>query len=295
VPHVDQVIFKTFTDNDAMVAALQSNAIDLAAPVPAKDMERLKMDRNIVLGQPGSIVYELRINGARAPVNSKALRQALHWAIDRQGIVDRVLYRASSPTAIPFDTFSPAYDPKYKDRYSYDLNKAKEMLTAAGLKPTDTIGVLQPANVPENLEMAQVFQADMAKIGFKVNIETLDQAQYLPRVLAGDYMCLFSTSVNLAKYPTRIALNTVWRTAENPIWKNDVPKSYVAAIEEANSTLDPAKQKVAFGKLVDALLDESWVISIAWRQTLFGLQKHVKGFEFTVDDMMMLENAWLDK
>jgi hypothetical protein len=37
------------------------------------------------------------------------------------------------------------------------------------------------------------------------------------------------------------------------------------------------------------------VISIAWRQTLFGLQNYVKGFDYTVDDMMILENVWLDK
>ena len=53
--------------------------------------------------------------------------------------------------------------------------------------------------------------------------------------------------------------------------------------------------KAAFAKLNAAILDEAWVISIAYRQSVFGLAKHVDGFAFTVDDMPVLENVSLEK
>ena len=37
------------------------------------------------------------------------------------------------------------------------------------------------------------------------------------------------------------------------------------------------------------------MISIAYRQSVFGLAKHVDGFAFTVDDMAVLENVSLEK
>lgn len=82
---------------------------------------------------------------------------------------------------------------------------------------------------------------------------------------------------------------------QQPRGGNNVPKAYVDAIAEASSTVDPAKQKAAFAKLNAAILDEAWVISIAYRQSVFGLAKHVDGFAFTVDDMPVLENVSLEK
>ncbi len=60
-------------------------------------------------------------------------------------------------------------------------------------------------------------------------------------------------------------------------------------------TVDPARQKAAFAKLNAAILDEAWVISIAYRQSVFGLAKHVQDFAFTVDDMAVLEQVSLEK
>jgi ABC-type transport system substrate-binding protein len=74
-----------------------------------------------------------------------------------------------------------------------------------------------------------------------------------------------------------------------------VPKAYLDALNEANGTIDPAKQKAAFAKFNAAILDEAWVISIAYRQSVFGLGKHVDGFGYTVDDMAVLENVSLEK
>ena len=52
---------------------------------------------------------------------------------------------------------------------------------------------------------------------------------------------------------------------------------------------------MAFAKLNAAILDESWVVSIAYRQSVFALARHVQDYAFTVDDMAVLENVSLEK
>ena len=79
------------------------------------------------------------------------------------------------------------------------------------------------------------------------------------------------------------------------MWGDAIPKAYVDVINEANTTVDPTKQKAVFQKLNTILLDESWVVSIAYRQSVFGLAKYVKDFAFTVDDMVVLENVSKEK
>ena len=100
VPWADRVVFKVFSDSDAMVAALQSGICDLIIAVPPKDTARLAKEFTMVRGTPGALTYEVRVNGAKPPFDKKEARQALHYAIDRQGIVNNVLFGVSEPTVL---------------------------------------------------------------------------------------------------------------------------------------------------------------------------------------------------
>jgi peptide/nickel transport system substrate-binding protein len=293
-PWVDRVVFKVFSDSDAMVAALQSGICDVVISLPPKDVARLSREFNLVRGHPGALTYELRVNGTKPPFDKKEARQALQYAIDRKGVVDQVLFGVSQPTVLPFSRASTAYDPSTLTKYPFDLNRAKELFAKAGVTAGKAECLALP-QFPELPAIAQLLKADLVKIGFTMDLVILDSTQYYKRVLGGDFVLATSFSGNTQKYPTRVSLNSIYRTANNPVWKDEVPKAYVDAIAEASGTVDPAKQKAAFAKLDAAILDESWVVSIAYRQSVFGLAKHVDGFAYTVDDMAVLENVSVEK
>jgi peptide/nickel transport system substrate-binding protein len=294
VPWVDRVVFKVFSDSDAMVAALQSGICDLIISVPPKDTARLGREFTMVRGTPGALTYELRVNGTKPPFDKKDARHALHFAIDRQGVVNNVLFGVSEPTVLPFSKNSPAYDRSVAAKYPFDLKRAKELFEKAGVGGGKAECLTLP-QFPELPAISQVLKADLAKIGFTLDIVVVDSTQYYKRAFAGDFQIAPSFSGNTQKYPTRVSLNSIYRLANNPVWGDNVPKAYVDAVNEANGTIDPAKQKAAFAKLNAAILDEAWVISIAYRQSVFGVAKHVDGFAFTVDDMAVLENVSLEK
>jgi peptide/nickel transport system substrate-binding protein len=262
--------------------------------MPPKDVARLSREFNLVRGHPGALTYEIRVNGTKPPFDKKEARQALLYAVDRKGVVDNVLFGVSEPTVLPFSTRSAAYDASTLQRYAFNLNRAKELFAKAGITGGKAECLALP-QFPELPAIGQVLKADLAKIGFTVDLVVLDSTQYYKRVLGGDFQLATSFSGNTQKYPTRVSLNSIYRAANNPVWGNNVPKAYVDALNEANGTIDPAKQKAAFAKLGAAILDEAWVISIAYRQSVFGLAKHVDGFAFTVDDMAVLENVSLER
>ncbi len=293
-PWADRVVFKVFGDSDAMVAALQSGICDLVVSLPPKDVARLSKEFNLVRGHPGALTYEIRVNGTKPPFDKKEARQALLYAIDRKGVVENVLFGVSQPTVLPFSRASAAYDASTLQKYPFDLKKAKELLDKAGVKGGKAECVALP-QFPELPAIAQILKADLAKIGFDLELTIVDSTLYYKRVLGGDFQLATSFSGNTQKYPTRVALNSIYRTANNPVWGHNVPKAYVDAINEANGTIDSARQKAAFAKLNAAILDEAWVVSIAYRQSVFGLAKHVQDFAFTVDDMSVLEKVSLER
>src|SRR5262249_46337889 len=143
-PYVDRVVYKVFNDSDAMVAALQSGIVDMVANLPTKDVARLSNDFNLVKGYPGALTYELRINPTRPPFDQKQVRQALQYAIDREGIVKTVLFGVSQPTVLPYSPYSPAYDESVMARYPYDLKRAKAMLDASGATNLKASAMVSP-------------------------------------------------------------------------------------------------------------------------------------------------------
>ena len=146
-PAVDEVVFKIYKNQDALGQALKKGEIDFADSLESNVFKSLE-------GQPGittlSATYsgfnELAFNTGAAlddgtPIGDgnpllkdKALRQALSWSVDRQAMVDKVLGGGGTPgtTIVPPMYASLHLDPA--NPYTYDPDKAKTLLDAAGYK-----------------------------------------------------------------------------------------------------------------------------------------------------------------
>ena len=157
-PAVDEIVFRYFTNADAMVFALKKGEIDIAHGVPASQYDSLSKTNGIVgvQGQQGGF-DELSLNGYTGKPKRDAkkfsspnpalkdlrFRQAIAMAIDKSTLVSR----AYNGIGTPADTISvspdPAWIPKIPaaQRYTFDLNKAKALLDSAGYKDTDKNGI----------------------------------------------------------------------------------------------------------------------------------------------------------
>src|SRR6185503_6810866 len=103
-------------------------------------------------------------NTTREPTSNKALRQAFQYAVDRKRICDVVFEGTAKPTSIPWVAGSEAYDEKKAGTYTYDLDKAKSMLAAAGIGPM-TLSINASTASADQALLAQIFQASLAQLG----------------------------------------------------------------------------------------------------------------------------------
>ena len=293
-PYVDEIVYTVFDDSDAQLAAYNSGAIDIAWNIPVKDAGDLPQ-QNVLRGHPGSLTYAFQLNGDRAPFDNANMRRMLQFATNRQGMVDAALFGQSTPTVLPWAKSSPAYDDALNEEYAFDLDRAKELLDAGVAEGAQTSAVLNiNSGTPQMLLMGQILQADLAKIGFDMQINSLDGAAFADFYVAKDYGLITNFNGNLAKYPTRLTGNSTFRLEDNRGWPDGLPQAYVDAINQASSALSPAEQEAAFANLRDVLLDLSWVINIAYNQNTSAVGDHVSGAAVTVDTMLILEDVRLD-
>jgi peptide/nickel transport system substrate-binding protein len=128
---------------------------------------------------PDDQTAAIRIQGGIAPLNDIRVRQAINYAIDRNGLV-KSLFNSETTVAeqlIPkgITGFNAAVQP-----WPTDVAKAKQLLAAAkadGVDTTKTIRLVgRSAQYPKIEEIIQVIQKELSDVGLNVKIQMMDTA-----------------------------------------------------------------------------------------------------------------------
>lgn len=292
-PFLDGIVYQVFGDDDALLAAYNSGAIDVAWDIPKKDAADLP-EANILPGYPGSLTYAFQINANRPPFDNPNMRKMMQVAANRRGMLDAALFGQGQTSVLPWARSSPAYDDSFNDTFAFDLEKAKEFLDAGVAEGAPASAIINvPSSRPPMVLMAQILQSDLASIGFELEINSLDAAAFGEFYVAKDYGIITNFNGNLAKYPTRMTGNSTFRLEDNRGWPDGLPQEYVDAVNAASSALTPEDQDAAFADLRDVMLDLSWVVNVAYNQAVNAVADNVEGLDVTVDTMLIMENVRL--
>jgi len=142
LPRAERIVFRVTPDRQSQLALLRTGAahvIDAARPA---ELRQLGENPDVVLASylpRGS--YALVWNLARPLFASREVRLALTLAIDRQAIVDALLFGDARLTESPFPSDLWACNRSLRPR-PYDPGSARELLAAEGWSDSDGDGVL---------------------------------------------------------------------------------------------------------------------------------------------------------
>ncbi len=188
---IDDLIFAITPDASVRYAKLLAGECHVMAyPNPA-DIAAMQADPTLnVLQQEGLNVGYLAFNTEKKPFDNRTVRQALNYAIDKQAIIEAVFQGAGKAAKNPIPPTMWSYNDDVED-YPYDPAKAKALLGEAGFPngfKTDiwAMPVQRPYN-PNARRMAELIQADFAKVGVEAKIVTFEWGEYLKRSKAGEH------------------------------------------------------------------------------------------------------------
>jgi len=132
-PKIDKVIQRVITEKSSQMVEFAAGNLDFVI-VPPSDVARIKGDASLkdrVQDQSILSIFWLPINLNQPPLDNVKVRQALNYAVDREALVKSVLQGQAVVANGPIPPGLSAYDPNYKP-YTYDIDKAKQLLTEAG-------------------------------------------------------------------------------------------------------------------------------------------------------------------
>ncbi|MGW2063127.1 ABC transporter substrate-binding protein [Streptomyces sp. NBC_01617] len=202
-PKFDELVFKTYKDQDAAVAALRKGEVSFVAGAPAltpAQAASLKGDKNIKVNEgPGRRFFALATNpgaqtkdGKKFGDGNKALldqkvRQALFLSIDRKTIIDKVFqgHAVEGQGYIPPRFSDYFWQPSDSQKLSYDPDRAAKLLDQAGykLKGDQRVGkdgkpldlrILCHATDPNDKAIGKYLKEWWGKLGIGLKVDCRD-------------------------------------------------------------------------------------------------------------------------
>lgn len=300
VPYLDEWLFLRFDQAETLLPNLQAGAIDGFSRVPHADVEKLKADPNVWLefAEASGSIFNIIINTKKPPLDKKEVRQALAYSLNRPEIVKSVYYGLVVPTSSPF--YSPAsmaYREDLVDAYPFDLDKAAKLLEQAGVKNLE-LDFHVAALIAGSKLYAQIWQADLAKIGVKLNIHEVESARFYEIAGKSDLegFGIHPWATARMRRDPAIFFDTQpqYRSgAGNPYgWANAEFEKLVA---EAAVELDPDKRRQMYQRCNEILVDELPMIQICSNISIYAWNKYVKDTYTDLNGYLQLDKAWLDK
>ncbi|WP_150309206.1 ABC transporter substrate-binding protein [Planctomonas psychrotolerans] len=215
--HYDKLVLQYYADPTSLLNAIQggqvnvSNTIDVSA---IAQMEASGFTANeFALNWWGFLLSDR--DGTIAPALADVrVRQAINYALDKEALVATVGSGYGTPTSQIFPPSSPSYDESLEDYYTYDLDRANELMAEAGFADGFEVTMPRAPAIPES--HWTLYADQLAQIGITVNYEELQGAEFIPGILGGNYaMTWFTlqqdpTDYQLAQF--QIAEAATWNT-----------------------------------------------------------------------------------
>jgi peptide/nickel transport system substrate-binding protein len=210
-PPIDEVVFRQFGTDEAVVQALERGTVDFAEYVPASLFKTLEDSPDVETHVGGAANFtNLNFNLYDGPKESTGhpalfdveLRRAIHHAIDKERLVEVAVQNYGVPgTTIIVPQFEVWHDePTEEERVDFDLEEANRILDEAGYEDTDGDGVRESpdgdplelrlfsdANDTASARMVPFFEDWLGQIGIDVQSETMSSGAILDRYYDLDF------------------------------------------------------------------------------------------------------------
>jgi peptide/nickel transport system substrate-binding protein len=306
---LDKMILKGIPDPNTRAMAIENGEVDFTVDVPYSETDRIDaLDGITVEKYKTPRVYKLDVNLKHEPLEDVRVRQAMSYAIDRDEIVEHVLYNVGEVAAGPFLP-TMVWANKSLSPYTRDLEKADELLTAAGWVDTDGDGIRDKDGKPLKLNlmtysarpglppMAEAMAAQLKEAGIDVEIEVMEMGSINDRREKGDWD-LYLAAYNIAMVPDPEYILTNWYmtngTDNGPGYSNP---EVDALITEARKITDLDERYKKFNEVEAIVYEEQPMIIIAYYGCAIVKKDYVKGYVFdpTAHDYRINAGMYIEK
>lgn len=298
-PTMETVVFRPITDANTRVAEMLSGGVDLMVEVPPDSLQQFVGNDNFsVYEQAGPHLWFLILNLKEGPFTDKRVRQAVNYAIDKESLVNNILQGTATVATGPTPAaFAWAYNDSLQP-YPHDPEKAAMMIKEAGHEGAEmTLYVTEGGSgMLDPVPMGTAIQADLAKVGLNVKIETYEWNTFLGKVNPGlegkADMAEMAWMTNDPDTLPFLALRTEAWPDKGGFNSGYYSNSEVdTLLEQARASTDQAERAELYKKMQEIVYEDApWAFIANWKQNAVASSK-VQNFKLQPSFLLLLHGV----
>lgn len=284
-PKIDTLVFSITPNPVVRLTKLKAGECHVMAFPNPGDRQAIASNPSLrLLQQEGLNIGYLAMNAARPPFDNLALRRAVNMAIDKCAIIEAVYQGTGTVAKNPIPPTLWSYNEAVED-HPYDPEEARRLVAEAGYPhglDTDLwyMPVSRPYN-PDGRRVAELIQADLARVGIRTRLMTADWDQYRAKLQAGEpALALYGWTGDNGD-PDNF-LNVLLGCAAARPGGNNVAKwcdgEYDALVTRAKATSDRAEREALYRKAQESFKRQAPWVPLAHSIVFMATRKEVKGF-----------------
>lgn len=184
LPKLDEIIMHIIPERAVSVQGLISGQVDVAYVIDKDDLPMLEASPDVKVEKSlTALIMVMSMNCSDPVLKDVRVRQAINHAIDKQKVLD-VAY-GGGKTIGTFMDYGNAYYKDFTALYPYDPEKAKKLLTEAGVGRDTILEMFLPQNYELHVKAGEMYQDMLTKVGLNVKIKLVDWSTWLSDVYRG--------------------------------------------------------------------------------------------------------------
>jgi peptide/nickel transport system substrate-binding protein len=292
LPYLDAVDIRIIGDSSVIRTSLVTGAIDWAFTVPAQAVEELDARDDVIIDSaPAGAYYYIGVNTEVGPLADPRVRQAIAFGINRENIAMAAEFGNAEVTQDPIPSVSAwhfGYAP-----FEHDPERARQLLAEAGYPDGFEMEIMPTSFIEPTIRAAQVIQANLAEIGIRATIRTLEWAEWLQEQGDGNYetyVCSWNGLVDPDDF-----FYAQHRTGEVFNFTGYSNPRVDELLDEARTVPEFDARRELYAEINQAIVDEAPYIYLYNPLEIHAYGPHVRGFEARADQAVRFVTTWLDR
>jgi peptide/nickel transport system substrate-binding protein len=286
-PAFDRVILRVIKDPADILALMKRGEVDASTGLGMRELNSLQEAGFTILNAPIPNIVRVDMTMDRAPLDKKEIRQALAYAMPYDTILKNVFGGRGERATSFVNPQSPGFLDSFKT-YQTDPNKAKDLLTKAGVGSGLQVDIFYDSGIPSNEDIALLIQDALRKINVTANLKAQPTTQY-----AAD------RTARAKGEPVQIGLTlaqaVIWLDDPDPntdVWIKSNGTSNATGYKSAQAdqlhlqnrfSSDAKARKEAYEKIQQMVADDVPMIPLLVTGRNAAMNPKITGFSFTAD------------
>lgn len=289
---LDKVTYKICENADALVMNLNGGSIDLCAHLTSAQASQLNQNFQVLEGTM-NLVQAIYLNNQAKPFDNQLVRQALCYAIDRQGIMDMVADgHGTAVGSSIYPAFTKYFLPELVDKYPHDVAKAKELLAQAGYPDGFDMTISVPNNYQPHMDTAEVVAEQLREAGINVTIQPVEWSTWLDTIYNGRQFQATVVGVDAANMTARAMLERFTSDYGKNFINYNNP-AYDTLFQQAINAQDEATQTDLYKQMESMLADTAANVYIQDLCDLVAMRQDLGGLKFYPIYVLDLSTVYL--